>query len=150
VDLAQLARDGDRSEGTYLTELLLFEAGPVPTRRLGLYTPGTHYLFRGHQSGDPWTVHTIDLDREDGRAGDPVLLVGGSSEYEASLSLLDEVRAEYSERRALAQPRSELMEALDASDRAKLNAFGYTGGDAALSGVDAGRLCLDGCVWPGD
>ena len=150
VDLAQLARDGDRSEGTYLTELLLFEAGPVPTRRVGLHTPSTHYLFRGHQSGDPWTIHAIDLDREDGRAGDPVLLVGGSSEYEAALSLLDEVRAEYSERRALAQPRSELMEALDASDRAELDAFGYTGGDVALSGVDAGRLCLDGCVWPGD
>jgi arylsulfatase A-like enzyme len=149
VDLAQLARDGDRSEGTYLTELLLFEAGPVPTRRVGLHTSSTHYLFRGHQSGDPWTVHAVDLDREGGRAGDPVLLVGGSSEHQAALSLLDEVRAEYSERRALAQPRSELMEALDDSDRAQLDALGYTGGDAALSGADAGRLCLDGCVWPG-
>jgi hypothetical protein len=78
-----------------------------------------------------------------------VLLEGGSIEYLTALSLLDEVRAEYSERRALAQPRSELMEAIDASDRAQLDAFGYTGGDEALSGVDAGRLCFDGCVWPG-
>jgi hypothetical protein len=41
------------------------------------------------------------------------------------------------------------MEALDASDRAQLDALGYTGGDEALSGEDAGRLCFDGCVWPG-
>ena len=73
----------------------------------------------------------------------------GSAEYQAALSLLEEVRVEYSERRAFAQPRGEQMEALDASDRAQLDALGYTGGDEALSGEDAGRLCFDGCVWPG-
>jgi arylsulfatase A-like enzyme len=149
VDLAQLARDGERSVGSYLTELLTFEAGPVPTRRVGLHTSTRHYLFRGHESGDPWTVHAFELSPGEVRSDAPVLLEGGSIEYLTALSLLDEVRAEYSERRALAQPRSELMEAIDASDRAQLDAFGYTGGDEALSGVDAGRLCFDGCVWPG-
>ena len=149
VDLARLAREGEDNEGIYVTELSLFEAGPVPTRRVGLLTPTRHYLFHGHKPGDPWTVQAFDLDEDPDQAGAPALLEVGSPEHGAALSLLDEVRRGYSERRALAAPRSEVMEALDASDRAQLDSLGYTGGDAALSGADAGRLCLDGCVWPG-
>ena len=132
-----------------MTELLLFEAGPVPTRRVGLFTPTRHYLFQGHKPGDPWTVQAFDLGEDPLQVGAPALLELGSPEHGAALSLLDEVRGEYREYRALAVPRSEVMEALDASDRAQLDALGYTGGDAALSGDDGGRLCLDGCVWPG-
>ena len=149
VDLIELAREGRESEGTYVTELLLFEAGPVPTRRVGIHTPDQNYLFRGHQAGDPWTVHAVEPNRAGEGASAPALLDSGSAEYQAALSLLEEVRVEYSERRAFAQPRGEQMEALDASDRAQLDALGYTGGDEALSGEDAGRLCFDGCVWPG-
>ena len=149
VDLIELAREGGESEGTYVTELLLFEAGPVPTRRVGIHTPDQNYLFRGHQAGDPWTVHSVEPNRAGGGASASTLLVSGSAEYQAALSLLEGVRAEYSERRAFAQPRGEQVESLDASDRAQLDALGYTGADAALSGADAGRLCLDGCVWPG-
>jgi arylsulfatase A-like enzyme len=149
VDLAHLAREGGDSGGTYVTELLLFEAGPVPTRRVGLHTPDWHYLFRGHQAGEPWSVEAFDLGVDPRQRGASSLLEPGSAEHQAALSLLDELRGEYSERRALARPRSEAVEALDASDRAQLDALGYTGGDAALSGTDAGRLCIDGCVWPG-
>ena len=149
VDLVRLAREGGESHGTYLTELLLFEAGPVPTRRLGLLTRDRHYLFRGHKPGDPWQVEAYDLANNPKQDGSPLFLEVGGDEHRAALSLLEEVRVEYAERRALAAPRSESTEALDASDRAQLDALGYTGGDAALSGVDAGRLCLDGCVWPG-
>jgi len=149
ADLTRLARDGEDSEGTYVTELLLFDAGPVPTRRVGLLTPTRHYLFRGHKPGDPWQVEAYDLALNPRQAGAPALLADGSAEHRAALSLLEELRGEYSERRALAPPRSEVVEALDASDRAQLDALGYTGGDAALSGADAGRLCIDGCVWPG-
>ncbi len=149
VDLIRLAREGGSGEGTYVTELLLFEAGPVPTRRVGLFTPTRHYLFQGHKPGDPWTVQAFDLGEDPLQVGAPALLELGSPEHGTALSLLDEVRGEYRERRALAVPRSEVMEALDASDRAQLDALGYTGGDAALPGDDGGRLCIDGCVWPG-
>jgi len=149
VDLADLAREGARSEGTYVTELLLFEAGPLPTRRVGLHTLTRHYLFQTHQPDEPWTVQAFELDQDPDQTGTPTLLDAGSSEYQDALSLLDEVRQEYLERRQVASPRSEVMKALDASDRAQLDGLGYTGGDAALSGDDGGRLCLDGCVWPG-
>ena len=149
VDLARIARDGGRSEGTYVTELLLFEAGPVPTRRVGLHTPTRHYLFHAHLHDEPWAVQAFELDQDRAQAGIPAFLEAGGAEHRAALSLLGEVREEYSERRALAEPRREVMEALDASDRAQLDALGYTGGEAAPRGADAGRLCLDGCVWPG-
>ena len=116
-----------------MTELLLFEAGPVPTRRVGIHTPDQNYLFRGHQAGDPWTVHSVEPNRAGGGASASTLLVSGSAEYQVALSLLEGVRAEYSERRAFAQPRGEQVEALDASDRAQLDALGYTGGDEALA-----------------
>ena len=149
VDLARLAHEGGESRGTYLTELLLFEAGPIPTRRLGLLTRDRHYLFRGHKPGEPWQIEAYDLTVNPEQAGPPQALDADSREASAALALLDELRVEYTERRELAVPRGESTEALDASDRAQLDALGYTGGDAALSGVDSGRLCLDGCVWPG-
>jgi len=149
VDLIRLARDGARATGPYLTELLLFEAGPAPTRRVGLWTGDRHYLFRAHKPGEPWVVESFDLVHDPEQALTSSLLEAGSAEHQRALALLEEVRAEYLELRRQAPPRSEVMDALDASDRAQLDALGYTGGDAALSGADGGRLCLDGCVWPG-
>ena len=149
IDLARLAREGARGTGTYVTELLLFEAGPVPTRRVGLRTPARHYLLRSHAPGEAWGVEYFDLEKDPLEAGAAQILEGDAEERRRALALLEEVRAEYLKRRLAAPLRSEVVDALDAADRAQLDALGYTSGDAAQPGADVGRICLDGCVWPG-
>jgi arylsulfatase A-like enzyme len=149
VDLVSLARGSREGSGVYLTELTTFEAGPVPVRRVGLWTRERHYLLRGQRGGEPWVVEFFELGGDGVGAGEGQLVVEGEAEYSRAVGLLEEVRAECVGRRGLAPSRSEVMEPLSEEDRRLLGALGYVEGDHALSGADVGRICLDGCVWPG-
>jgi arylsulfatase A-like enzyme len=149
TDLARLADGAEGSGRTLVMELMNFQAGPAPTRRVGLLTPKEHYLFLAQHPGDPWMVEAYDLEADPLELSEPAILEVGSPKYDFALSLLDEVRREYSERRALADPRDQVTEPLNASEREQLEALGYTSGEESSSGVDVGRLCIDGCVWPG-
>lgn len=158
IDLAAIARAGGRGEGTYVTELIGFgpvsgakdtSAGRVPGRRVGLRTPERHDLLHFRPGEDP-IGEFYDLVANPLEAGAPLDLMQYPAERERVAALLDQVRLDYLERRGTAPPRTEVMGVIDAEEKAQLESLGYTSGEETdLPGADLGRLCLDGCVWPG-
>jgi arylsulfatase A-like enzyme len=139
-DLSRVVRgEAENSERTYLTELLLFDYGAVPHRRVGLLRGSEHTLLRAVGS-EPWEATRYDLEVDPRESGPG----------EAVEVLLEEQR----EVQRLARADSVQRPAGDAgpltpTELAELAATGYVGIEGERRGAHAtGRLCLDGCCWP--
>jgi arylsulfatase A-like enzyme len=153
-DLSAVARgDEPNAAVDYVTELLVFPPGDgAPLRRLGLRSGASHALF-SHEPGqaDRWARFDLTTNPEEAGPGAP--LAPGS---EAALELgrrLDEARARIGRVRASALPRRGAAVPLGESEVQELSQMGYTASQGAAQGPrdqgPPGRLCLDGCVWPG-
>jgi arylsulfatase A-like enzyme len=156
-DLSAVAR-GDEPNALvdYVTELLVFPPGPggdgAPLRRLGLRSGASHALF-SHEPGQADRWARFDLSTNPDEAGPGAPLATGS---ELALELgrrLEEARARIGRVRASAPARRGAAVPLAESEVQELSQMGYTASQGTAQGPQGqgqpGRLCLDGCVWPG-
>ena len=123
---------------TYLSELYLFDEGPVPRRLVGLRWNDEHDLLEARGLA-PWQV-----ERAAGPA-DP----GGRTALERLGAERDRIQADRARTPVrLAGPDG----GLDAGDLVELSVMGYAGEDeppgAATGDAESQRPCIDGCVWP--
>jgi len=148
ADLSRVVREGGADEErTYLSELLLFDSGAVPLRRMSLLHGSEHTLFEAKGIA-AWQARLFDLDEDPREAG------AGTSRDAAGLEATLEGVREAQRRAQAASLRRPAGEGgpLSASELAELAATGYAGSGEVSGGSGGashrGRLCLDGCCWP--
>jgi len=149
ADLSEvLTRGAENGERTYLSELLLFDAGAVPLRRLGLLRGAEHTLLEARGT-EAWRARPFYLAADPVEAGTGEVL----DDDDALEATLEAVREAQRAARAasLRRPAGEAGP-LTALELAELERLGYVGGGEVRPGEadrrTRGRLCLDGCVWP--
>lgn len=149
ADLSEVLSSGAANEErTYLSELLSFDSGAVPLRRLGVLRGAEHTLLEA-RGLEPWRARRFDLD-EDPRERGAGVGVAGDGVLAATLEVVRE--AQRAARAAsLRRPAGEAGP-LTSRELAELEGLGYVGGGEVRPREEdrrkQGRLCLDGCVWP--
>ena len=147
VDLLPLAR-GEQVNGTrtYLSELLLFDQGPVPQRILSLVR-GEEQRLLTTRGVEPWSAASLNLAQDPlGRGRGRTLDAEGQRRLTEDLASLREALLRLRSR----QPaRGGSLQPLEARELAELAAMGYAGHeDPDAADGDGARLSFDGGVWP--
>jgi len=149
-DLAPILRaERENEPRTYLSELQVFPEGSFwPARELGIHRGEQHWILStsagGTRSATRFDLSTNPRESGDGQALDP--------DAEELARPLRELRELVSAQRRSAPARAGGSAALTSAEIEALADVGYAGleeeGPTALGG-NSGRLCLDGCIWPG-